>query len=323
MRIQWLGLLGLALLSGCRGSAGNGVIVVSGHVEATEVRVSAKVAGTAQRVVVEEGDAVKVGQLLAEIDTTDTRLALAAARSERELADAELRLRVVGARPEDVAAGESQLRRAEIDLASAARDLERMEGLLASGSGTAKGRDDARLRRDLALTGVEQAREMLRKLQKGSRKEEIEAARARFESAGARIAQIEQQLKDATIVSPVEGIVTERLIEPGELAARGTGVAVVADLAGAWLSAYVPETDLGRIRLGQKALVVSDDRQQREGMISFVASKAEFTPKNVQTRDERAKLVYKVKIRLPNSDGLFKAGMPAEARITAVATVGR
>jgi HlyD family secretion protein len=314
-----MGLIGLALVGGCQGAGDDGVIVASGHVEATEVRVSSKVAGTALRVVVQEGDAVKVGQLLAEIDTTDTRLALAAARTDRALADAELRLRVVGARPEDVAAAESQLKRAEVDLASAARDLERMDGLLASGSGTVKGRDDARLRRDLALTGVEQAREMLGKLKSGSRKEEIEAARARLDSAAARIAQVEQQLKDATIVSPVEGVVTERLIESGELAARGSGVAVVTDLAGAWLSVYVSETDLGRIRLGTRAVVVSDDRQQREGAISYVAAKAEFTPKNVQTREERAKLVYKVKIRLPNSDGLFKPGMPAEARIAPAA----
>ena len=102
--------------------------------------------------------------------------------------------------------------------------------------------------------------------------------------------------------------------EQGELLAPGSGIVVVTDLANAWLNAYIPEPDLGRIRLGQLAEVVTDDGQAREGRISFIASTAEFTPKNVQTQDERVKLVYRVKIRLFNDDHLFKPGMPAEAR---------
>ena len=101
---------------------------------------------------------------------------------------------------------------------------------------------------------------------------------------------------------------TEKLAEQGELLARGTGLVVVTDLANAWLNVYVSETDLGRIRLDQEAAVVTDDGQTRRGRVSFVASQAEFTPKNVQTRDERVKLVYKVKVALENKDGLFKPG---------------
>jgi HlyD family secretion protein len=190
-----------------------------------------------------------------------------------------------------------------------------MEGLLASGSGTAKARDDARARRDAAAASVQAARERLRRLKAGSRVEEIDAARARVAGADARIAQLEQQLRDAVIASPVDGVVTEKLAEKGELAAPGTAVAVVSDLARPWLTVYVPEPDLGRLRVGQEAEVRTDDGQVRKGRIAAVASKAEFTPKNVQTRDERVKLVYKLKIGLPNEDGLFKAGMPAEARI--------
>jgi HlyD family secretion protein len=90
---------------------------------------------------------------------------------------------------------------------------------------------------------------------------------------------------------------------------------VVTDLADAWLTVYVTEPDLGRLRLGQHAEVRTDDGQTRGGTLSFIASQAEFTPKNVQTRDERVKLVYKVKVGLDNADGLFKPGMPAEARL--------
>ena len=192
-----------------------------------------------------------------------------------------------------------------------------MEGLLASGSGTTQARDDARTRSDVARASLAAARERLKRLKAGYRPEEIDAAAARVQAADARIGQLEQALKDAVIASPIAGVVTEKLSEQGELLARGSGLVVVTDLANAWLNVYVSETDLGRIRLDQDATVVTDDGQTRKGRVSFVASQAEFTPKNVQTRDERVKLVYKVKVALDNGDGLFKPGMPAEARLQA------
>jgi HlyD family secretion protein len=257
--------------------------VASGHVEAADVLVSAKVAGTLESRAVDEGQTVSAGQELARIDTTDTRLALAAARAER--AQAELRLRLAGSRVEDVREARAQLARAEADLAGAQKDLERMEGLLGAGSGTTKARDDARTRRDVAQAALDAARERLSRLEAGFRREEKDAARARLDAADARIAQLEQQIKDALVVSPVKGVVTEALAEKGELAARGTGIVVVTDLAGAWLNAYVAEPELARLRLGQEAEVVTDDGQVRKGRVSYMASRAEFTPKNVQTRD--------------------------------------
>jgi HlyD family secretion protein len=167
----------------------------------------------------------------------------------------------------------------------------------------------------VAAASLDATRERLRRLEAGSRREEIDAARARLQAADARIAQLEQQLKDSVITSPVSGVVTEKLTEAGELAARGTGLVIVTDLADAWLNVYVGEPDLGRIRLGQEAEVRTDDGQARKGRVSFVASRAEFTPKNVQTRDERVKLVYRIKVALENADGLFKPGMPAEAHL--------
>jgi HlyD family secretion protein len=307
-------VLALAALS-CRRGADDGTIVSSGHVEATEVTVSTKVAGTIETLAVDEGASVVAGQEIARLDTTDTRLALDAARAERALAAAELRLRLAGSREEDVREAEAQLARAEADLDGAEKDLGRMEGLLAAGSGTTKSRDDARTRRDVARASLDASRERLRRLQAGFRPEEKDAARARLDAAEARIAQLEQQLKDAVIVSPVAGVVTEKVAERGELLARGAGLVVVTDLPNAWLNAYVAETDLGRLRLGQEAEVVTDEGQTRKGRLSFVASRAEFTPKNVQTRDERVKLVYRIKVAVENADGLFKPGMPSTARL--------
>lgn len=304
-----------ASATGCRKAAGDGRIVASGHVEATEVRLSAKVGGRLASLSVDEGDQVQAGQKVAEIDDIDLKLALAAAEADRGQARAELRLRLAGSRSEDVREARAQVARAEAELDGASRDLDRMQGLLDSGSGTPKARDDARSRRDGAAASLQAARERLAKLEAGFRSEEKDSARARLAAAEARIAQLEQQIQDARVVSPRQGVVTEKLAEAGELVAPGAGLVVITDLQDAWLTVYVGELDLARLRLGQEAEIRTDDGQTRQGQLSFISSRSEFTPKNVQTRDERVKLVYRLKLRLPNADGLFKPGMPAEARL--------
>jgi HlyD family secretion protein len=300
---------------GCGGRHDATAIVASGHVEATDVRISTKVAGRLDRFALEEGDVVKQGQELGRIDTIDLDLALRQAKADRRQAAAELQLRVAGPRSEDIAEAAAQVKGLQSDLDGAQRDLERMQGLLDRGAGTTKGRDDAKVRRDTVAQRLEAGRQVLARLQAGSRPEEIEAARARVAAADARIAQLEQQIQDATITSPVSGVVTQKIAERGELLQVGSGLCIVTDLADAWLTIYVPEPDLGRIRIGQAAEVRTDGGETRQGKITFVASQAEFTPKNVQTRDERVKLVYRVKVGLDNEAGLFKPGMPAEARI--------
>ncbi len=305
--------------TGCRAKSDPNRIVASGHVEATDVRVATKIPGTLSTLTPEEGDAVTAGQVIARIDTTDLELALATARAERDAAGADLRLKLAGARAEEIAEARAVVAQAEADLAGAQRELDRMQGLVDSGSGIVKSRDDAATRRDISAKAVAAARERLHRLEAGFRPQEIDAARARLAAGDARIAQLEQQVKDATIAAPRAGIVTGRLVEPGEILAPGAVLVVITDLNDAWLTAYVGERDLGRLRLGQEAQVVTDDGQSRTGKVTFVASQAEFTPKNVQTAEEREKLVYRIKVALPNADGLFKPGMPATARLGAAA----
>jgi HlyD family secretion protein len=283
------------------------------------VRISTKIGGRLESLPVKEGDAVKAGQELAAVETTDVSLALQQARAEREQAAAELRLRRAGSRKEDIAELENEIRGVEADLAGAQRDLERMQALLDRGSGTTKSRDDARTRHDVLAARLAAMKQSLARLRSGSRPEEIDASRARVAATEARIAQLEQQMQDARVKSPVDGVVTEKIAEAGEILQAGSPLVVVTDLKSPWLTVYVTGPDLGRIRLGQEAEVVTDDGQTRKGTLTFIASQAEFTPKNVQTRDERVKLVYKVKVGLENEDGLFKPGMPAEARLRAEA----
>ena len=312
----------LALLfvaAGCGDRADPGLIEANGYVEATEVRLSTKRGGTLETFSLKEGDTLEAGSNVARVDTVDLELQLVSARAGRSLAEAELRLKRSGYQKEDIAAAQAELGRAEVDLAAAQRDLDRFQGLLDVGSGTGKSRDDALARRDISARTAEAARQRLAKLEAGFRREEIQAAEARLASADAGIAILEQQISDATVTSPISGVVTESLVEAGERVPAGTVLAVVTDLSDVWLTAYVAGPDLGRIRLGQQAEVVTDDGQQRTGRVSWINPRAEFTPKNVQTRDERVKLVYRIKIRLENDDGLFKPGMPARARLRAAA----
>jgi HlyD family secretion protein len=311
-----LPLLWIAAI-GCKGGDDGSLIMASGHVEATRVRISTKVAGRLDALKVAEGDTVSSGQELGRIDVIDSRLALQHAMAERDQAAAELRMHLAGSRREDIAEQEAQVASAEVDLTDAERDLGRMQSLLDHGSGTPKARDDAQARRDMATSRLVAMKEALARLRAGSRVEEKDAARARLAAAEARIAQLEQQIKDAVILSPLSGVVTEKIAEAGELLQSGSPLNEITNLADAWLNVYLPEADLGRIRIGQAAEVTTDSGQKRAGRVSFVASQAEFTPKNVQTMDERVKLVYKVKVALDNADGVFKPGMPAEARLPA------
>ena len=304
----------LLLPAACQSGGNSSDSYISGHVEATEVRIAPKVGGRIQELKTVEGDSVQAGQEVARIDPVDLLLALQSARAARGQAAADLDLLVAGARKEDIAEAAARVDQARAELQAAGQDLQRMQGLLDSGSGTPKSRDDALARRDAADAALRASEERLRRLRAGSRPEEIQAARARVQGADALIAQLEQQIADATVTSPVGGIVTEKLVEQGEMVQPGTPLLVVSDLEHAWLTTYVSEPDLARIRIGEEVEVVTDSGAKRKGHVSFIASQAEFTPKNVQTRDERIKLVFKVKVLLENSDGIFKPGMPAEAR---------
>jgi HlyD family secretion protein len=304
----------ILLLTACDPRGNGGRIAASGHVEATDVRIVTKVRGRVLERPVDEGDAVAVGQKLAVVDTVDAELALREAEAGRDQADAQLRLKIAGSRREDIAQLAAQAESVAADLDGAEKELKRQETLVAEGVTTAKTRDDALARRNALKGQLESAKQALDRAKAGSRTQEIEAAAATRDAMDARIAQLKQQIADAVVVSPVAGLVTEKIAEPGELLAAGAPVVVVTDLAKPWLTVYVAEPDLGKIKLGASAEVVTDGGEKRAGRVIFIASQAEFTPKNVQTRDERVKLVYRVKIGLDNADGLFKPGMPAEAR---------
>jgi HlyD family secretion protein len=302
---------------------------VSGQAQATEVHVAPEVGGRILEIPVEEGDRVMQGQVVARLDTRDVDLALQRARAERDVADAQYRLLQAGSRPEDirqaeaqVAASASEVAAAKAELAAAETDLQRFEQLLESNSGSQKQRDDAATRRNVArdrleLAGAREnaARAGAAKLAAGARREEIDAARARVAAADAQIASLEKNRADATLLAPIAGIVGERLLDPGEMAAPRGPIVVITDLDRAWAEVFVDEPSIPRLKLGQPATVYTDAGTSQPGTVSFISPKAEFTPRNVQTAEDRSKLVYRVKIAVDNREGVLKQGMPVEAEI--------
>jgi HlyD family secretion protein len=324
-------LLGVTVLGiACNGNAQEGATRVSGHVEATEVQVSAEVGGRIVELRVDEGDRVKRGDVIAMLDTRDTELQLEHARAERQGADAQLRLLQAGSRVEDVRQAQAQVEAAETDVAAAraeltaaATDLSRFESLLRANAGSQKQRDDAKARADVGrerVRGAEErvraARETLARLRTGARPQEIDAARARVAAVDAQIAALEENLKDAHVTAPADGIVTSKLVDQGELIGARTPLVIVTDLDHAWANLFVPEPLIPRLKIGQAATVFTDAGGPGiPGKVTFVSPKAEFTPRNVQTADERSKLVYRIKVTVDNSQGILKQGMPVDAEL--------
>lgn len=303
---------------------------VSGHVEATETRIAPEVGGRVLTLTVKEGDRVQPGQTVLTLDTRDVQLAIDRATAERSAAEAELRLVQAGARVEDIRQAQSQIETARAEAAatrqeleSAEQDLVRFDTLLKSNSGSRKQRDDAETRRNVARDRVAQtesrirtAEEALARLKAGARPEEVDAARARVNVVTAQIASLQKGLTDATLVSPIAGVVTEKLVEVGEVMMPRAAALVVVDLDHAWADVFVPEPAVPNIKLGQPASIFTDaGGAALNGTVAFISPKAEFTPRNVQTAEERSKLVYRVRITVDNKDGILKQGMPVEAEI--------
>lgn len=309
-----LSLAALAALAGCQAANEDTGIHASGHIEATEVRLAAKVGGRLMEAPLEEGHKVAVGDLVARFESVDAEHQLAQARATEQAADAQLRLLLAGSRSEDLRRAEDHMAQAQSELDAASRDLARLEGLADRGTATEKARDDAATRRDIASRAVAAAQAELDKLTAGPRSQEIDAARAQRASATARAAAISQQITDATVLAPRAGVLTERIAEPGEVLPPGATLAVLTDVGHPWLNVWVDEPSLAAIRLGDPVEVRVDGHDgPLQGTVAFVSPVAEFTPKNVQTPEERAKLVFRVKVALANPDGLFKPGMPADA----------
>lgn len=323
--------------------AGNGLLQVNGRIEGDLIAVGPKAAGRVAELLVREGDEVRQGQLLARLDDVATNARLAEARSTMmsltaqssaqqsalDLLRAETSIQFASALA-GVESAQAEARRAEASALQEARDLDRIRRLAAQGfvGSQAVEKSELALRitqeqETAARAALERAQQALHGAELGpqrirSRAAEVEAIRAQAKAAAARAEEAASQVADLKVSAPVAGRIANRYVNTGEVVAAGTPLFGLTDLSGVYLKAYLPEPMIGRVRLGQPAQIWTDafPTSPFEARVGYIASRAEFTPKEVQTRDERTKLVYEARL-YPTSDpgGKLLPGQPADGMI--------
>lgn len=303
----------------------------SGNIEVNEAQMSFRIPGRLDKRLVDEGDSVSAGQVLATLEKADQEIATARALAALAQAQAQLAELEAGSRTQEIESARAELERslaaektAEVQLNQARDDFNRYASLLREGGISQKEYDmyntrhaTAQNSRTEAQARIKSAKEQLSLKMVGPRKETIDQAKAQVQVATEALNQARQQEKYTEIFSPTDGIVLSKAAEPGEYLNPASPVLTIGDTAHPWLRAYVREKDLGRVRLNEKATVTTDafPKKTYQGRITFLSSQAEFTPKTVQTFEERVKLMYRIKVQLENPDGELKPGMPADAVI--------
>jgi len=313
-------LLLTLILSACGNGKETNSINASGTIESVNVTISSKTSGTINKINFKEGDRVKKGDLLVEISHDLLDIQLRQSEAGVELANAQLKLLRSGARREDIKQSEDLVKQAKINMDLARQDKERAEELYRQDATTKKLYDDAMGRYDLTLTQYNSAKENLAKVKTIIRPEEIEQAQANLKKAVSMVDLLKQNIEDCKVYAPSDGFVSKKFVEEGENAVMGGSLLRLSNLETVNLVIYIPETELAKVKLGQDAEIKIDAFKDKEykGKIIFISPEAEFTPKNIQTPDERTKLVFAVKIEIPNPQFELKPGLPADAilRIT-------
>jgi HlyD family secretion protein len=355
-------------------------IELSGTIETTQVDLSFQIPGRIVRLIPQEGDHVKKGELLGVLDDKDlrqqirqsqsslgairaqlpqlaTKIETSRVQEERQLAQAraqvdEARFRWEslrkGSREQEIARARFAMSQAKHSLDQAKREYERAQNLFKEGAMAGQQRDNAESAFLVTKEQYRQSIEFYDLTKKGPRQEDIDAAgekvtqaqagfelimtqalqtkqleqqrgimKAQMDQANEAITQARIQAGHTKIYSPINGVILLRPREPGEVVAASTPVLTMANIEKVWLKAYVGEQDLGKVKLGQKVVITTDSFPQKkyEGKIYYISSEAEFTPKNLQTREDRVKLVYRIKVEVPNPDQELKPGMIADGLI--------
>ena len=290
---------------------------LQGHMEATETDLSFKVSGLMEYIFFQEGDWVNSGQKAAGLEAKDLKDEVDRARADMAAAKANLTKLETGYRPQEVKEAEAQVGKTKADLDNKKMEYERYENLLQRKVVAAQTRDKFRSDYLQAKETYRNAQEELSLRQEGYRVEDIDQAREQYKSAAAALELARTRLGYATITSPVNGVVLVRPMEPGMTAAVGSPVLTLGDMDNIYFEGYIPETDLARVKFGMQAEITTDAYPGKKypAWVSFINSKAEFTPKTVETYKERVTLVYRTKIRAKNLNYDLKPGMPAEAVI--------
>jgi HlyD family secretion protein len=296
-------------------------LVLYGNVDLRQVQLSFNNSERIAAVLVQEGDRVRQGQLLARLDTS--RLEPQVAQAEAQVAaqrQVVQRLRS-GSRPEEIAQARANVDSAKADAINARQQYERIKSAAEMSAGRAVRQQDV----DTAKAALQVAEAKLAVNQRalelaviGPRKEDIAEAEARLRADEARLALLRQQLVDAQLLAPMDAVVRTRILEPGEMVSPQKPVFSLAITDPKWVRAYVSEPDLGKVHHGMAAAVVVDSFPNRrfDGWVGFVSPVAEFTPKAVQTEELRTSLVYEVRVFVKDPSDELRLGMPATVYVS-------
>jgi len=305
----------LVLINGCSRNDNSVNISESGTIETTDIVLSSQTSGKIKKILFDEGDKISKDDTIIIIDHSLLDIQLKQAVAAEKAAEAQYSFLKNGARKEDLFLAKQNLIQAKTAFSLAEKNENRMEKLLESKSITQKQYDDVKANYDIVSAKYKSAKESVKKLNRFARPEELQKAQANVEQATSRAAFVRQQIEDSYITSPINGIFVEKYIELGELALPATSLLKITNLSNVELYIYVSEKDMGKIKPGDKVNVTVDSYPEKvfNGKVVFISPEAEFTPKNIQTKEERTKLVFKVKISVPNPDFELKSGMPADA----------
>ncbi len=295
----------------------DGTIMLSGNVEVTEANLGFKIPGRVVERLVDEGYRVKAGDILARLDNAELTNLVRQNKAAFQEAVTKLSELRAGSRNQEIEQGKAQVDAQEAELIKAKKDHERADILFKNGAISATQHDTAKSIYDTRMATLKNAREALSLIKEGPRQEDIKMAGHRVEQARAALGVSEEKLKDTVLYAPFEGVILRKNVETGETVAQGHAIFTLGDLDNPWIKVYVKEDKLGLVKLGQKAKVTTDSYKNKsyDGTVTFISSEAEFTPKTVQTQEERVKLVFGIKVSVKNDGWDLKPGMPADVKI--------
>jgi membrane fusion protein YbhG len=297
-------------------------LTLYGNVDIRQVELGFRVAGRIAAMKFEEGESVKAGSLLAELDARPYEDKVKAAEAQLAEQSATLQKVEAGPRAAEIAQGRANLAERQADLANAQQAFERARKLRPTGAISQAALDDARAAQGMALARVAAAKQALALLEEGSRPEDIAAARANVFLAQANLAAAQTDLADTRLVAPDDGVILSRVREPGAIVAPSDVAYVLSLTKPVWVRAYIAEPELGRIHPGMAVTVTSDTAPQHayRAHIGFISPVAEFTPKSVETPELRTDLVYRLRVIVDDADQALRQGMPVTLHVPLAAT---
>jgi HlyD family secretion protein len=292
-------------------------VVLYGNIDLRQAELKFNNSERIAAVLVQEGDVVRQGQVLARLETS--RLEPQVAQAEAQTAAQEQVVEKLrnGSRPEEIAQARANVASARADAANDRMKFERYQALAEKNAISRQDRDDARAALDVAEAKLLVSEKALELAVLGPRREDVLQAEAQLRAYAKQLEFLKQQLKDADLVAPVDGVIRTRLMEPGELASPQKPVFSLAITSPKWVRAYVSEPDLAKVRDGMPAAIVVDSFPDRrfDGWVGFISPVAEFTPKSVQTEELRTSLVYEVRVFVRDESNELRLGMPATVHL--------